>query len=405
MLLLGVSNTGTQTVLADAILNIGSVYRKYCKKNSCGFPTFSRTVNDISLNHSGIYHLTATFVVSAPTAGDVTVQLLVDGEVVDGAFATETITTATTEFRTMVIDRYVLVDKDCILGRESTIAKTISFQNTGVDATFTSVVVNIDKVVQLRCDMEERRIMAVRDGRNPYGSRGGYVSSRRPRRGRRDRGMDYTREDMRMRDYGDVTRRGRYGDYGYDMARGGRGGRGRDRRSDYGDYEMDGHHYLERQGSTYYPIQAMGTFEGYYGMPEQDYARGDMRGRGSRMDYGYDYASDYEDYGDYGETLSERELEEWSKKLLGQLDEREKQIFSKDTIMQKIKQMGKSMEGFGEKELYVAVLMVYTDYKTSIGMNPDLAIKLAYDWMTDKDVAVKGAEKLAVYYDCIVEGE
>ena len=147
MLLLGVKNTGTQTVLADGVINIGSVYRKYCKKSACGVPAFARTANDISLQHSGIYHLTATFVTSAPAAGDVTVQLLVNGEVVDGALATETITTATTEFRTLVIDYYVLVDKDCILNTESTVAQTISFQNTGVDATFTSVVVNVDKVV------------------------------------------------------------------------------------------------------------------------------------------------------------------------------------------------------------------------------------------------------------------
>ena len=147
MLLIGVKNTGTQTVLADGVINIGSVYRRYCKKNACGVPAFSRTANDISLQHSGIYHLTATFVASAPAAGDVTVQLLLNGEVVDGALATETITTATTEFRTMVIDYYVLVDKDCILNTESTVAQTISFENTGVSATFTSVVVNVEKVV------------------------------------------------------------------------------------------------------------------------------------------------------------------------------------------------------------------------------------------------------------------
>ena len=147
MLLLGVKNIGTQTVLTDGIVNIGSVYRKYCKKNACGVTAFSRTANDISLQHSGIYHLTATFVASAPAAGTVTVQLVVNGEPVDGAFASETITTATTELRTMVIDYYVLVDKDCVLNTESTIAQTISFENTGDDATFTSVVVNVEKVV------------------------------------------------------------------------------------------------------------------------------------------------------------------------------------------------------------------------------------------------------------------
>jgi hypothetical protein len=170
-----------------------------------------------------------------------------------------------------------------------------------------------------------------------------------------------------------------------------------------GDYAMDGH-YPQGQGATYYPIQAMGTFEGYYGMPEQDYGRGrdygyDMRGR---RDYGYDYGYPY---GDFGETLSEQELESWNKRLMEQLDEREKQMFHKDAIMQKAKQMGKQMEGFGEKELYTATLIVYTDYKQTIGQNVDLSVKLAYDWLSDKDVAVKGAEKLAVYYDCIVEGE
>ncbi len=147
MLLLGVKNTSTQTVLADGLVNIGSVYRRYCKKNACGIPAFSRTANDISLQHSGIYHITATFVVSAPAAGVVTVQLLQNGEEVEGAFASETITTAATEFRTMVIDYYILVDRDCILNTESIVAQTISFENTGVAATFTSVVVNVDKVV------------------------------------------------------------------------------------------------------------------------------------------------------------------------------------------------------------------------------------------------------------------
>ena len=67
--------------------------------------------------------------------------------------------------------------------------------------------------------------------------------------------------------------------------------------------------------------------------------------------------------------------------------------------------IGRSMEGFGEKELEVATLMIYTDYKNSIGQNLDLAVRLAFDWLNDKDTAVKGAEKLAIYHDCIVEGD
>lgn len=246
--------------------------------------------------------------------------------------------------------------------------------------------------------MEDRRMMG-RDGRRlpPRNSRGEF----RRRRSRRDRGMPYGQEAMRMHDYASDYR-------GMDMAN-----------QDYDNYPVDGH-YPQAHGSTYYPIQAMGTFEGYYGMPEEDYGY-DMRGRMRGRDYGYnmarggrggrgrgrdyeDYGYDYGDYGDYGETLSEQELEHWCKKLKSQLDEREKQMFSKEAISQKAKAMGLKMEEFGEKELEVATLMTYTDYKRSIGQNPDLAIKLAYDWLTDKDVAVKGAEKLAVYYDEIVMG-
>lgn len=149
MLLLGSKNIGTQTVLPDGVISLGSTYRRYCKKNYCGIPAFSRTATDISLQHEGIYHLTATLVGSGDVAGDITVQLVVNGEIVDGAFSTETITTPTTELRTFVLDYYLLVDKECILGSPSTNAQTISLINTSdtVTATFTSVIVNVEKVV------------------------------------------------------------------------------------------------------------------------------------------------------------------------------------------------------------------------------------------------------------------
>jgi hypothetical protein len=214
-------------------------------------------------------------------------------------------------------------------------------------------------------------------------------------------GYGNMREDMRMRD-GRVIRSYPRMDYGEDMRRGDMGG---DMRRDY---HMDGH-YPQGQGATYYPVQAMGTFEGYYGMPEQDYGRGrrdygmsDYRGGYGRRDYGYDYG--YDDYGDYGETLSEKELEHWCKKLKENLSEQEKQMFSKEVISQKAKQMGKQMEGFGEKELEVVTLMLLDDYKRTLGANPDTMIKLAFDWLNDQDSALRGAQKLAVYFDEIVMG-
>ena len=149
MLLIGTKNFATQTVLEGGVVGLGSVYRRYCKKNRCGIPAYSVTSNGISLQHEGIYHLTATFVGSGSAAGDLIIQLALNGVRVDGAVSTQTITTADTEIRTWVIDYYVKVDSGCVLGVESTDVQSVSFVNVSdaVDATFTSVIVNVEKVV------------------------------------------------------------------------------------------------------------------------------------------------------------------------------------------------------------------------------------------------------------------
>lgn len=149
MLLLGLKNIGEQTVLATGQINLGNVYRRFCKANRCGVPAFTATSNGVTLNHEGIYHITAILVGTGETAGDVTVALFENAELVPDAVSTQTITTATTEFRTFVIDYYVKVDKDCVLGYQTTGAKTISLVNTSdaIDATFTSVVFNVTKEV------------------------------------------------------------------------------------------------------------------------------------------------------------------------------------------------------------------------------------------------------------------
>ena len=255
--------------------------------------------------------------------------------------------------------------------------------------------------------------LRISDGRNPYGSEGGYVGSRRrSRRGRRDRamgiGMDYAydRRDYRGGDYEYNSRRGDRMYSEQDYARNGRDyelGRQSDMaRGNYGD--MRDMHYGEREGN-FMPVEAMGYFTGYYGGGDygrRDYGnynydmRYDMRGRGGR-DYGYDYA------GDYGENLSNEELERWCKKMMSELDEREKQMFSKESILQRAKNMGIQFDKFSEMEFYVNVIKNYTDHKKSIGENPDMAIKLAKDDFFDEDGQYKGSEWLAVYYDTFVE--
>ena len=212
---------------------------------------------------------------------------------------------------------------------------------------------------------------------------------------------------------GEFTRRGRGRrmdrgmDYGYPEHREPMGRRSRE----MGSYpEMDGHHYPMHGGRAggYEPVEFMGYCTGYAGAKE-DYARGDMGYRNYDMrgrDYGYpmhgqhyppyDYGYPYDDYGypvgDFGESLSEKELHEWCEKMKKHLSEQEKQ-------------MGMTMDGFTEKELYVNTVRNYTDHKKSIGQNPDLALKMAYDDFHDEDGEYngKGSEWLAVYHDDFVK--
>ena len=112
-------------------------------------PAFATTSNGVTLNHEGIYHITATFVGTASAAGDVTIQLALNGIPVDGALTTQTVTTADTEVRTFFIDYYVKVDSNCVLGVTSVDTQTVTFVNVSeaIDVTLTDVVINVDKVV------------------------------------------------------------------------------------------------------------------------------------------------------------------------------------------------------------------------------------------------------------------
>lgn len=143
-LLIGLKNTATQAVATGGSVGLNTTYRKYCKK-ICGVSTFGFTSTSVTLQQPGVYHVTATLVGSGDAAGDVTVQLTED--TVPVTFSTQTITTPTTELRTFVLDYYILVDNSTVLNSSVVTTKTISIVNAGVDATFTNVIMNIEKVV------------------------------------------------------------------------------------------------------------------------------------------------------------------------------------------------------------------------------------------------------------------
>ena len=144
--LLGTRNFASQEVLTNGIVQLGNVYRKFCRKIN-GVKTFEFDNTDIILQQTGMYHITVTAVGSGAEAGTLAIQLYENGFPVPAVFSNETITTPETELRTLTLDYIALVDNACVLGCNSPVAKAISIVNTGVEATFTSVVVNVEKVV------------------------------------------------------------------------------------------------------------------------------------------------------------------------------------------------------------------------------------------------------------------
>lgn len=223
------------------------------------------------------------------------------------------------------------------------------------------------------------------DGRNPYGSEGGYVVSRRVR-GDRRMGRDYANDYPNRYSDSENQRLNNQREESYMRGR-----------------EYDGH---------YEPIEIMGRFNGYYGGAE-DYARG-MREQDYNYgrDYGYmpypPYMMDYgygRDYAQGEKYLSDKDLKMWADKLMRDVEEKDKQFLSRENIRKRADEMGIKFDKYSFEEFYVVVLMKYTYHCKTLGTaNMDIYLKLAKDFFEDPDTAVRYGEKLAAYYDYIVEG-
>lgn len=222
--------------------------------------------------------------------------------------------------------------------------------------------------------------------------------------------------------------RGRSRDYARneDYARGRVGNDYRDMPQMYSnEYAMGGRVYDSNSRNRFTPRGFDSRSESDYGYSnpassESDYARGsDMAMRNRRYDGHYGYPTypfeiagrvgrEYPvfDYGMPEEAyLSEHELKEWSKRLLREVDEKDKAMLEKEAVLHKAEMLGIEFKKFTKEEFYVAVLMMYTDFCKTLGTaNFDIYLKLAKDWLCDDDIAIKYSEKLATYYDTIVEG-
>jgi hypothetical protein len=73
--------------------------------------------------------------------------------------------------------------------------------------------------------------------------------------------------------------------------------------------------------------------------------------------------------------------------------------------------MGVTFNSYDEKDLCMAVNMIYSDFceKAKKYVPADRMLQFCIDfavaWLEDDDASVEGAEKLALYYCCIVEDE
>lgn len=257
--------------------------------------------------------------------------------------------------------------------------------------------------------------MMMRDGRNPYGSRGGYVVSGRGRGRGRDRAMNEDMARGRGRDRGmgeDFARGGRGRDRAMsDMARGGNQGRGRDNAmgEDYG-YEMD--YGYDMAGSDY---ARGGRGRGRDNASDYaDYADyGDYAGQGGR-DGGYGYGVgmfdyDTEDYGydmamggrDGASKLSSKDLKKWEKELEN-ADGTKGKKWDSDQIKQVAQQHGIRFDEYRPETLTAVANMLYSDYCKVLGADMMLYVKLAKAFLEDDDFEGEPEEKVMLYYKCIV---
>lgn len=209
-----------------------------------------------------------------------------------------------------------------------------------------------------------------------YG-RGGYPREEYDeRRTYRDRDMREHENEYDPRYENDYARRGGRRDYGYE-----------DERKEYQGYYGDRPFYVEETED--YRSRRGGRMNGRM-RERMDYRMDERMRRGGRRDRGHGMEHD--------------DLEEWKMKLMHELEDSEKEIFKMDKVIKRAGDLRVDFSKFSEEELYVTVLMMYTDYKTTLGKgNVDVYIRIAKDFLCDEDASVQYGDKLMEYYEAIVK--
>lgn len=239
--------------------------------------------------------------------------------------------------------------------------------------------------------MNERARRMIRgDGRNPYGSRGGYVTSYDPRH-RRDRGEPDEPYMDNRHERADGHYHREYDEYPYAQMR--------------GTFEYD--RYSDRYDSDYGDDYGddMRDYRGGRRMDGNDYrgrarnSMGQYTSRGGRRDKGMDYGDDEET------ELTQKDIKKWEKDLVND-DGTRGAHWDKMQIDDVAKKMGINPEEFGDGVLALMTNVMYSDYcavAKKFGVDrPEFYVEMAKAFLKDKDFDGDGAEKAFLYYTFIV---
>lgn len=130
-------NTTSAAVVANGTLPLSTIVRRYVgDPRSCGI---NLSGNSVSLSEAGYYLVNVSATFTAPVAGVVSLALQDDGVAVPGATASTTITTATTEVRTLNLTAIVRVF--C-----NSAPDALTIVNTGIAAIFSNIAIDVVKI-------------------------------------------------------------------------------------------------------------------------------------------------------------------------------------------------------------------------------------------------------------------
>lgn len=147
MYLIKFQNTATQTIAPNSAVNLGAIYRLFEREN-CKGSVFTLNADSITLKDIGMYDFDIILEISSATAGDVSLAIAENGVVIPFTEFTETISTATTEFRTISLKYTSLISSINKLCNKAIDIKSLSVVNTSdFDITITNVIGSVNKVV------------------------------------------------------------------------------------------------------------------------------------------------------------------------------------------------------------------------------------------------------------------